>query len=205
MSSSRTLPKFKTRGIVFDPEAHSYEVKGVRVPSVTQVINDVIPRTFHAEPWHLRRGQMVHLAIELELNGRLDWSSVDERIKGRVEAALAFLRDCRLDMVETEMRVAGIGYAGTVDFLGIDRSGNWILADWKGTIEATVQLQLAAYREALRVMSTPHLVADRAAAVELSDSGKYKVRWIESKQLNRAVKDFLACLTVYNWKRKNNK
>src|SRR3954452_1352709 len=80
----------------FDAKAHSYAIAGVEVPSVTQVLNDLGFVDFSAVPRDIlfeaqNRGTYVHTCLHYYLEGDLDLTDVDERYRGYVDSALAYL------------------------------------------------------------------------------------------------------------------
>ena len=49
--------------LTFDEGAHAYTIDSRPVPSVTQVLRDVLPM-FHAEEYYLQRGRAVHAHVD---------------------------------------------------------------------------------------------------------------------------------------------
>ncbi len=142
----------------FDPDTHTYTLRGQVVPSVTQVLG--VLNDFSAVPWAVleaarRRGQAVHEAVELLLQGRLDRASLDPAIVPYVESFEQFALDTGFEPLITELRVAGPNFAGTLDALGKTRRirrGSGALFDWKTSLAlpSSVGPQLAAYQQAYR-------------------------------------------------------
>ena len=70
--------------IVFDKKSHAYRwVKsGMVIPSVTQIIGSVFP--FNGRGLAVERassfGEAVHKAIELDMQRKLNWGSLDNAI-----------------------------------------------------------------------------------------------------------------------------
>ena len=192
-------PKCST-GLQFDEAQHAYYSDGRRLPSVTQIIGEVIHRKFYASEWHMNRGSMLHEAIHLHLQGVLDPESVDSMIQPRLDAATKFIKECNVTVIECEKRVAsaGLGYAGTVDCIA--RIGKDVcIVDWKSTLEPQADLQLGGYALLLK----DHKIT-KAVAVELRDNGSYSCRWLNQGQLKLASRTFLALLTIYGWMTANN-
>lgn len=184
-------------------ENHVYrDSQGRVLAGVTSVIraND---SGWEVDEWYLHRGSMVHKAIHLYLKRQLDWSSVDERIKGRVEAVVKFLHDTGLEPVAVEVALhsAIYNFAGTLDFYG-KTPLHFVLADWKGTLSPHCEPQIGAYSLLLQERGD-HKV-DVACAVETHDDGTYKIRWFDLRQIKRAQQVWLAMLTVNNWKAQHN-
>lgn len=137
--------------IEFDAPTHSYKIDGRRVPSVTQVLEPATDWSF-IPAWQLEAaralGQDVHLAINLMVQQRLDWESVDPAVLPYVKGAALFLRDSGATVLASELVLgsARIGVAGTLDLLL--QWGGWeYYADWKvsDTIPKTVGAQLSGY------------------------------------------------------------
>ena len=188
--------------LAFVEATHTYTIDGGKVPSVTQVIAACVP-TFQAGQWYLDRGRAVHSAIQLHLQGQLDWSSIDDRIKGRMKGFLAFMDDTGTVPLAVELRQASEAYrfAGTIDMLGEIRKQSPFLVDWKSTLCPEVEVQLGAYWLLLPKTST----VDRAVAVETHDKGSYQCKWFSARELRAASQTFLAMLTTRNWLEKNHK
>lgn len=151
---------------------HRYWLNGQRVPGVTEILDGlgfIDTRWFTEES--RRRGTAVHAAVHYYLEGDLHWPSVDERIKGYVEAAIAFLDDSKFEAVEVEKRVLHQGapvYAGTLDVVG-RFAGVECVADWKsGAFSVVTGLQIAAYDLALGGKRR------RRIGVQIRDNGKYR-------------------------------
>lgn len=186
---------------------HVYRV-GERVyPGVTTVIR-ACDAGWAVDPWYLERGQRVHQAIHLYLQRRLDWTTVHDSIKGRVESVAKFLADTKLTPLAVEVKLASARYqfAGTLDFYGdrteILKGGKqYVLADWKGSLSPHCQPQLGAYAQLLQESGQNSL--DLACAVETRDDGTYKIKWFDTREIRRATQVFLAMLTTYGWKVEN--
>ena len=196
--------------IEFNEALHQYRLDGRVVPSVTQVIRSNV-QGWMADDWYLERGRAVHAAIHLHLRGKLDWASVDERIKGRIDAILKFLADLNLSIVDTEVRMASTRwrFAGTIDAILQDASGMLLVADWKSTLEPSVEPQLGAY--CCLHTDNVHIAPSRAVAVECHDNGTYKCKWGSRTprkhdagfNLKDAENTFLSMLSVHNFKAKH--
>ena len=169
-----------SQSLHFDPETHIYTIDGRRLPSVTQVLSSVFePKDYWTE-WHRERGIAVHKAVEIiAKGGKVDPSTLDERIAGRVAGFELFLREHpTVEIVWSELRMmhATRFFAGTAD-LGLDDKGKPIVADIKGTIDpVTSYPQLGGY--SLLWQSTFPKVRPPAEAwgIELTDDGKYKLK-----------------------------
>ena len=191
----------KPPALDFNEERHEYRLDGRLVPSVTQVINSIAPQR-EVDEWYLHRGSAVHHAVALAMTDRLDWSSVDERIKGRVEAIMAFVADEKLTPILIEKRMASERYrfAGTVDLVANHPSLGVVIADWKGSIVPQSTVQLGAYSLLMEEAREVYPPLRDAVAVQCKDSGKYRCKWVDSRDLRLSRQTFLAFLTSHNWK-----
>jgi hypothetical protein len=178
--------------VVFDPSSHTYHVGGRRVPSVTQIVEAVLPRKWNADPWCMMRGSMVHRAVALLVRGTLDESSVDERIRGQVEAARKAIAELAIDLRDCSVEVpmaSGLGFAGTPDLV----TSAGLIVDWKSSLEPQVEIQLGGY--AVMVGRSTGFVL----GVELREDGTYRA---ETYQARRCQGLWLNVLSVYQWKQR---
>lgn len=176
------------------------------VPSVTKILRAHV-KGWQASEWHMTRGSAVHAAVKLALDGRLDETSLDERIVGRVQSILNFIKDANLKPVVTECRLVSkvYQYAGCLDFVGsVDKgeAAGLTLADWKSTFEPSAKIQIGLYENLWRLNDTRPI--RRGVIVECKDSGQYKCHWITSRDLKTAAHVGIAMLTVLGWREKNN-
>jgi hypothetical protein len=101
----------------FDEATHTYRIDGEPVPSVTQVLGDVLPG-YQASEWHMQRGTAMHACAAMVAQGVA--FDHDPQLDGRVAALRAFFRDIPLKVAAVEQRLysPGYRYAGTCDFVG---------------------------------------------------------------------------------------
>ena len=175
-------------GVTFDAETHTYRRAGVVLPSVTTILAGVRLVDFsRARATVLQaareRGSAVHAAVQYDTDGTLDDTTVDDAIRGYVEAARAWRLDCHVTPIAVEYRVfhPTYAYAGTPDLIGwLD--GQPAVVDWKTgrATDAVADLQLAAYAAALRYSPPPEWFAVtthspiQRIAVELHENGTYR-------------------------------
>lgn len=125
-------------GVRFEREGHTYTLaSGVVVPSLSEVIRESgrfppFPETPKMD-FLRNRGTLVHQAIAYDLRGTLDPTSVDERIKGYLEAARNVMADLQLHPLEIEVVLVDDGhrFAGTVDLIAKDPKDELVILDWK--------------------------------------------------------------------------
>jgi hypothetical protein len=110
-----------TDGITFDAEKHKYSYNGVDVPGVSTILRETKrqPSYDGFNPFYAQKGSYVHRAIELEVAGKLDEATVDERVKPYLVAWRKFKADVVTEVHATEQMVyhPGHNYAGTFDLL----------------------------------------------------------------------------------------
>lgn len=180
--------------LTFDADAHAYYLDGLRLPSVTQILErtGIVDYSYippRVREMALERGRAVHEAIALDLEGDLDEASV-EPIMGYVAAARSALHDLRItkpDEWECRGYHSAHFYAGTFDVLA-----GRVLLDWKtNSAEWWVRLQLAAYA----AMQGDGMTITRVAC-ELHQDGSYRLITFPAKDYRRDWADFLAALRV---------
>lgn len=194
--------------LTFDPATHSYQIDGIEVPSVTQVLESVGLIDYSYIPWATRqmaleRGRAVHDAIALDLEGDLDEESADEAgVLPYIQAA----RTARAafgvlvpDAWEQRVYHPRWLYAGTLDL----RCGD-LLVDWK-TNQAGywVRYQLAAYAACIaQVDGRTHWGAAmiRRVCVELHGDGTFTLFEFGGESLFDDLQTFLAALRIHREK-----
>lgn len=120
----------------FDEAAHRYAVGSVHVPSVTQVLEGtgMAPDLSHLPEYYRHRGRAIHTAMALHLAGRLDESTLDERIVPFIDHGRAWLDAIEAQPLVIEHRWVhtALLYGGTLD-LFCDSKIGLLLVDWKST------------------------------------------------------------------------
>ena len=187
--------------LTFRESDHSYLFKGVRLPSVTQIIADagLYGDTSYYTDYSRDRGSFIHEAIEYHLSGELDEETLDPVIVPYLDAWKKFQAEAKYVPDSCEERLASGVYhfAGTVDHIG-HMGGHFSIIDVKTSVVASAAtgIQLAGYEILLSARGA------RRFALHLQDDGKYKL--IEYKDRNdRNV--FLAALALWGWKQNNLK
>lgn len=179
----------KRNAFHFDEHTHTYYLGAEPLPSVTQVLSDLIP-SWKAGEWYLQRGRAVHACAALIVEGK-DFES-DPRIAGYIQACREWYRVCQPTECRTEVRLFHPlhRYAGTAD-LFCKLGGKKCVIDWKSTITGAVPYQLAAYAfiEGVRW----------GAAVRLGEDGHYSMSFMWD--LSRYTQGWLGLLTAYRIRR----
>lgn len=188
-------------GLVLDEKTHRYSYQGRPVAGVTEILQGVgivDPRWF--SEFSRDRGKAVHLAMQLLIQGRLDWSTVDERIIGYVRAGESFCRDVGVvcgdprNLTEHLVHSRAYGYAGKVDAFV------WLFGkipaevDWKSGALGACHLQTAAYADPLQEELRLKRPLKRLG-VKLNADGSYRVT--EYKDC-RDLAHFAAAALIYN-------
>lgn len=181
--------------LIFFEAEHSYEVDGLKLPSVSEIIR-FLSREIYANATQYQldhaadRGTRVHKACEnIDRYGSCD---VDSEIEPYVMAYVQFLKDKRPEWMLIERSFCDLdkGYAGTLDRLGkID--GESTIVDLKSSSAikpVLVGAQLNGYK-GLAEKNGYHI--DAIASLHLKKDGKYSY-------VKRPITDvFDACLTLH--------
>lgn len=165
----------------FQPESHTYWLGGVRLPSVTEILQplqelDGIPRAVLEAAAHF--GKHVHEACDLWNRGQLDEAALDPHLVPYLAGWKQFLSESGFEVVHSELRLVHrtAGYAGTCDVvLRNPRKRSIHVGDIKSsaTVPRTAALQTAAYREAYL---QDHLVCSATRyAIHLRNDGRYSL------------------------------
>lgn len=194
--------------LLFSEKGHLYTLDGMRIQSVTQVIEPYLPYgglPADVRDAALQRGTIVHALTELDDLGQLDHE--DARLAeaaglmGYLEAWRAYKKDKRLNMRAVELRVyhSKHRYSGTADRLmeSDDMPGIPILGEIKtGSLSPFYALQTAAYVEAIRDggIDIPY-----RWIVELKPNGKYHPAEHTNKEDFPA---FVGALKMAAWKQR---
>ncbi len=184
--------------VIFDPEKHAYYCRGIRYPSVTQIIAaaGLYGDTSRWTDYSRDRGTYVHQIIEYHLAGELDEATIDPALLPyfaawlRFEAEAGFVSEgCEKRLVSERHR-----FAGTIDHIG-HLNGHYVIIDVKsGAPVPATGVQLAGYEILLGVPGP------RRYGLHLKDDGKYSLVEYRGRE-DRAV--FIAALNLYYWKANN--
>ena len=200
------------KGLTFDPKTHTYALKGLPIPSVTQVIagtQDFLGVSEEVLEAARERGRRVHAATALyDTDG---WTpeveeAADSEICSYLEAWVKFVEDTGFNPLVIEEPVYSFRhrFAGTVDRVGWLR-GTMVVLDIKtaaspGRLHPAVGLQVAAYEHAHNTGQDRLPKAKARYAVQLRPDGKYTLtQYVDKADLSV----FLACLTLHNWRQRH--
>jgi hypothetical protein len=183
--------------LTFDAARHEYRMNGFRIPSVTQVLDDVLGKSYGATvedaAWYADKGKSLHACAALIAQGE-DFDA-PKGIEGHVEAVRSFFRCFGIGarrLIEYRVYSETFRYAGTLDLADIDAG---ILFDYKASQEdERNKSQLAGYAVALNEM-TGWRRKWKGITVKTRDDGTY--RCSKMYDLDKARPEWLACRTVY--------
>jgi hypothetical protein len=180
----------------YDDANHTYTMGGRRVPSVTQVLGDLLPQ-WQAGEWYLQRGRAVHACCAMIARGQE--FEHDPQIVGQVTAARLWFAHVKpvIVVVEKPMFSRRYQFAGTPDLV-CEIDGALTVVDFKASVGASVKYQTGAYG----LLYAEHAggKAPRwGVAVELHEDGTY--RMTERYKIESAGRDFLALLRAWNIRR----
>ena len=176
----------------FDAEKHIYTYNSSVIPSVTQVIGDLLPFQY-ADVWKAQRGKAIHACAAMIANDKQ--FVYDHRIDGYIDAIYKFFKEVNPVVIETEMMLASKKYrfAGTLDLFGII-SGRHVILDYKSYLdEDRIGLQLAGY--SLLLAETGNIIK-YGYGVQIKADGNYSM----TRQLNlkKYQREFLVLRSAYS-------
>lgn len=193
----------------YEGKTHSYYLKGLRIPGVTQVmvgINDFLGVGEEIMAAAQARGTFVHTATALFDQNRLtlDEMEADPVLEPYVWAWVKFREDTKFipEAIEVQVYSTRHRYAGTIDRVGLLR-GVRAIVDIKtsAALNPVTALQLAAYQTAYNEQHLSDKAKERWA-VQLGADGKYKIHQYKDPA---DWSTFLSALTLYSWRRRNIK
>jgi ATP-dependent exoDNAse (exonuclease V) beta subunit len=188
--------------LTFNAERHEYRWNGQIVPSVTQVLDllsdySMVPLAILERKKQI--GQALHAAIELDLNGELDYDTIHPVWEGYFIGWQKFISQSGFVVESNEQKIFSEKYrfAGTLDLVG-QLNNESVLIDAKTTaiLMPTVGPQTAAYAEGIK---KPRI---KRYALQLSPDGKYNLEPCTDKN-DWAI--FQAALTLWYWRQKCKK
>jgi len=181
----------------FDPVKHQYFLNDRPVPSVTSVLQDLLP-CWKAAPWYLTRGQAVHACAALIARGK-NFTNAPE-IDGQVAALREFYAEVKPVVIDVERKVYSVRsqFAGTLDLLTVKPgSERLMIIDYKATLTPSVPFQCAAY--ALAIEDQMARVVKWGCGVEIRENGTYQMGAIIDLTIYK--RKFLELLGAFNSRR----
>ena len=195
----------------FDDATHTYRLDGRVIPSVTQILKQVVDFSM-VPPDVLERkcalGSALHMAIALDHEGDLDEDSVDPAVRPYLDGWRKFVADMGRALVihaaEVPMASKRYGYGVTPDIWGAI-GGEPCVVELKSSsvIHPATALQTAAQEAAIFEaghFSEFRTLVVRRFCVQLKPTGGYAV-----KEFNSAgdFGVFLALRSVWGWRAAN--
>ncbi len=188
--------------ITLEPTTHTYTLVGIGiVPSVTKILSDMgmLPEYPDVE-FYRKRGQAVHKACALLVNGSLDLGSTDSRIHGFIQSFQKFLKrtDFKPERIECMVWSKAFRIAGTLDYHGLLGGQPTILDLKSGEPAEAAALQTAAYAALLKECANVPTV--RRLTLRLDpDGGEPKPE--EYPDLATDVRLFFSASTLWHWRK----
>lgn len=189
----------KNNGFRFDPETHTYWHGQKKLPSVTQILKAVgihQPSAFTNE-YDMWVGTASHKAIELYLKGTLDESTLDARLRPRLDAFKEFQAMTGFKAKDTEKPCyhEGVLVAGTPDIVGVFPDNTLAVIDEKsGSVRPSTAIQTAGYAFILREPRA------RRFGIQLKTNGKFSmIEFTDSFD----SKIWMQALSIYSWLHNN--
>ncbi len=197
-----TAPKHT---FTYTDDPHEYRIDGRKVPSVTEVVGDILPG-YKADNWYLQVGSTVHACLAKVALGQpfdLDLSNQEPEdktmIEGKIVAGRKFLDTCTGGLLHIEKHMWSVRNqsAGTCDLVMSPGLGEKpYLVDYKGTLTKAIPYQLGGYSQLLLEQGEN---VRYGIGVELRGDGTYKTS--EVYDLLRRRADFLVLLRAFNIRR----
>jgi hypothetical protein len=186
----------------FNPDIHEYKENGIKIPSVTQILEEsglvdlswISPELLEAKA---DLGHKVHQTTEYYDNDTLDVESLDPLLEGYLEGWIKFKADYKFEVLESELQLFHkvYRYAGTIDRIGKDLT----LLDIKtGIMTQSHRIQTMGYKLLYDQDKKPKEQIKKRLCVYLDEFGKYKVAQHENSNDKNI---FLSALTITNFKR----
>lgn len=184
--------------LLFDEAAHRYELGGVRLPSVTEVLDPYTGLDYvNRDALEAARllGTHVHQAVHMHNTGTLE--HCPERIRPYLDGWIAFLEESGAVVLASELRLHSPThrYAGTCDSI-LHWKDRDCLVDVKSgsVVPRTVGPQTAAYVSAYNELHRARLKT--RYCIHLTGDGRYKVHSL-TKATDWSI--FLSALNLYRW------
>jgi hypothetical protein len=191
--------------LTFEEEPHVYRLGGKFIPAVSDVLDPLVSAYDNIPPAVLARardiGHAVHAACALMCQKNLEWSTVDPKVLGYVQAAQKFLREADVRVLAVEYRMCDpeLWVAGTLDLLGLMKSKTCVF-DWKATevMPRTAALQTAAYDHLYRRnIGGSRTRFNKRYGVQLFADSTYKLFPFDDE---RDYNWFKSALNLWHWR-----
>ncbi len=191
----------------FDPGTHTYTADGARLPSVTEVLRDVLQTPQYGQQWHLDRGTANHALYAMLADGIDPMNFVlDLRARPYMEGWLAWADAWNPQDMHPEKTVWHLvmRYAGTADLL-CRIKGRLTIVDFKQSAGPLDVIQMAGYALAYESADRPGKPwVDQAASCQIDGSGGYKFELVRGSGWARARNEWRSIMAVHRIKERVN-
>ena len=192
----------------YDDKAHSYKVDGIKVPSVTRVVDGCFPKnltdwalSIGEEEYHkiideaLEIGNYTHEWIENYINEQ----PFNATTNPSIDAFLRWETNCGVEFIDSERKIYcdRFKYAGTVDAVA-KINGRVCVIDFKTSkkIYKPYHLQVAAYAQAIKRMAGLRQWPLGIILRLDKETGQYQQKVFEPKD---HFKTFVKCMELRQW------
>lgn len=191
--------------ITFFENSHEYKADGVKMPSVTSILDSVgMNKGLENIPESVlkiagERGHIVHEIIELHLKNELDESTIDPELSGYFDAYLS-ARKQHPKIFEKLHTCEKMVYSEKHKYCGrLDACGDGVIVDWKTTAQTSPAhgLQLSAYWMA----EHPDYLHDKPetlACFYFRPDGTFELKKYDYQPLV-----WMSCLSIFKWQKRN--
>lgn len=163
------------------------------LPSVTTILNDVLPQ-FPVDEWYLERGRAIHKCAQLIAQKKT--FRYDPKIDLYVKGIYKFFEEVKPEISDTEVVTYSLvyRYGGTIDAIGTIGKRK-VLIDYKtnNVDYGLTMLQLAAYSIAIKEQTGVDVTWGLGIAIRDTNYDLTKIT-----NLKYYKHKFLACRSVYN-------
>lgn len=179
-------------------DKHEYYNGTERIPSVTQIICEILGTQWEAEEWYLQRGKAIHKCAELIAAGKK--FTFDDRLSGYVTAIKKFFCDVRPELISGggEQLVFSqlFNFAGTID-LPCKIGGKKVIVDYKHSLDLEkLKLQCGGYSQGC--YDQYGIRINHGCGIKIMENGTYSMTEIFTIEKPRL--EFLALRSVYGIK-----
>lgn len=188
-------------GLMFDEESHVYTLRGLQLPSVTQIMKPLNAMIYNGVPDQMMmvaadRGTRAHSQVEAIV--KYGVVEADEDTEPYVNAFQDFQKMFSPVWIASEYKTyhKNLRYAGMIDLIGFVEpdDGNGVdIIDLKTTAsfhEVLLTTQVSAYAEALK---SHGIKVRNMYGLQVTKYGKFRL-----EKLDDGFKVFLHCLALYN-------
>ncbi len=187
----------------FEENNHEYKRNGVIIPSVSQIIGDILINLDFISKELLEEkadlGKKIHKTTELYDRGNLNSNSLHPILRNYLNSWIKFRKDFDFEPIEIELMgfhpLYNYGYR--IDRIGMSKKDKVLLDIKSGTKQKSHAIQTAGYKLGHDYGKNKKEQIKKRMTVYLSETS-YE---IEPNNNPNDMNVFLAALTIYNYKR----